>query len=269
LSDVRCSNANYYKTEVKAIIQHNNVMPTLSDSNDDCYEEKSDSGTDKHSSMTEAVLNHHNYIKPTTSKNTKCSTRAAMESIAYRSQKAQAHQLNKERLQDKTYKQVLDVGDIGIVYVQPKTWNSCDHPYLPVMVMGCKIPKNSQALMYKLCCQYGPLHGFFAREIIRFEEHMTPEFVQIDPSSTTFNNKKYTIEEANAKHNVLGGKSFCRCKKDCALVKKCNALLSVSYAEINAMEAGKIRIPFHCSYCVHDNETMEETTQNRNNHGVK
>jgi hypothetical protein len=162
---------------VKAIIQHNNVMPTLSDSNDDCYEEKSDSGTDKHSSMTDAVLNHHNYIKPTTSKNTMCSTRAVMGSIAYRSQKAQAHQLNKEQLQDKTYKQVLDVGDIGIVYIQPKTWNSCDHPYLPVMVMGCKIPKNSQALMYKLCCQYGPLHGLFAREIIRFEEHMTPEFV--------------------------------------------------------------------------------------------
>jgi hypothetical protein len=46
-------------------------------------------------------------------------------------------------------------------------------------------------------------------------------------------------------------------------------LLWASYAEINAMEAGKIQIPFHCSYCVHDNETMEETTKNGNYHGVK
>jgi len=141
-SDVRSRDANCYKTEVKAIIQHNNIMLTLSDSNDDCYEENGNSETDEHSSMTEAVLKHCNYIKPTASKNTMCSTRAAMESIAYRSQKAQANQINKERLQDSTYKQVLDVGDIGIVYVQPKTWNSCVHPYLPVMVMGCKIPKH-------------------------------------------------------------------------------------------------------------------------------
>ncbi len=40
-----------------------------------------------------------------------------MESMAYRSQQRQANKINDTRINDPTYKQQLDVGDIGVVYV--------------------------------------------------------------------------------------------------------------------------------------------------------
>jgi hypothetical protein len=84
----------------------------------------------------------------------------------------QAKKVSERRVMDETYKQVLEVGDIGVVYVKPKTRNTCDHPYLPVMVMRLSISGHSRTVSYKLCCKYGPLRGTYLRESIRFEEHL-------------------------------------------------------------------------------------------------
>jgi hypothetical protein len=99
-------------------------------------------------SMTAQVLSHRGNIKPVSSKTTMCSTRAAMECIAYCSQKRQADKINATRMC--TYKQVLDMGDIGVIYVQPKMRNSCYHPFLPVMVTGMKISGTTNHITYML-----------------------------------------------------------------------------------------------------------------------
>jgi hypothetical protein len=106
-------------------------------------------------------------MKPISSKTTMCSTRAAMESIAYGSQQRQAEKINLKHSQDKTYKQVLEVGDIGVIYAQPKTRNSCNHPFLPVMVTDTKISTISHQVTYTLCTQYGHLRGTFRRGSIQ------------------------------------------------------------------------------------------------------
>lgn len=213
------STSNYYKTEVKKVEKASMKLTTTFDD-----EEMTLDSDDAHSSMTEHVLNHRSYVKPESCKTTMCSTRAAMEGIAFRSQKQQALKVNHARVQDRKYKQTLDIGDIGVIYVKPKTRNTCDHPYLPVMVTGTLISSKFRGVNYSLCCQYGPLRGTFAREDIRYEQHLTPEIVRIDPSKRNFDAIQLTVEEASAKHNVLGGKFFCRCKKDCALVPKCSCI---------------------------------------------
>jgi len=134
---------NYNKKEVRNIERNHNSTHVLEDSNSaENTEDKNKLGDDD-LSVTAQILTHRNYMKPISSKTTMCSTRAAMESIAYRSQQRQAEKINVKHSQDKTYKQVLEVGDIGVIYVQPKTRNSCDHPFLPVMITGTKISQNS------------------------------------------------------------------------------------------------------------------------------
>jgi hypothetical protein len=127
---------------------------------------------DDNSSMKNHVVNHRNYMKPKSPKNTMCSTQAAVESMAYRSQVWQAKKINEGCVMDDSYKQVLDVNDIGVVYVQPKTRNTCDHLYLPVMVTACISYKNSTNVFYKLCCKYGPLRGTYACKMIHFKEQL-------------------------------------------------------------------------------------------------
>jgi len=212
------STSNYYKTEVKKVEKASMKLITTFD------DEEMTLDSDDDSSMTEHVLNHRSYVKPESCKTTMCSTRAAMEGIAFWSQKQQALKINHARVQDRKYKQTLDIGDIGVIYVKPKTRNTCDHPYLPVMVTGTLISSKFRGVNYSLCCQYGPLRGTFTREDIRYEQHLTLEIVRIDSSKRNFDAIQLTVEEASAKHNVLGGKLFCRCKKDYALVPKCSCI---------------------------------------------
>jgi hypothetical protein len=201
------STSNYYKTEVKKVEKASMKLITTFD------DEVMMLDSDDDSSMTEHVLNHRSYVKPESCKTTMCSTRAAMEGIAFRSQKQQALKVNHARVQDRKYKQTLDIGDIGVIYVKPKTRTTCDHPYLPVMVTRTLISSKFRGVNYSLCCQYGPLHGTFAREDIRYEQHLTPEIVRIDPSKCNFDAIQLTVEEASAKHNVLGGKFFVDAKR--------------------------------------------------------
>jgi len=58
--------------------------------------------------------------------------------------------------------------------------------------------------------QYGHLRGTFHRESIQFEEHMTADMVKISLMEEDMDAHKMTVEEASAKHIVLGGKAFCR-----------------------------------------------------------
>jgi len=75
-------------------------------------------------------------------------------------------------------------------YVQQKTRNSCDHPFLPVMVTGTKISPISNQVKYILCTQYGHLRGTFHRESIRFKEHMTLDIVKIKFIACTLKKKQ-------------------------------------------------------------------------------
>jgi hypothetical protein len=83
-------------------------------------------------------------------------------------------------------------------YVQQKTRNSCDHPFLPVMVTGTKISPISNQVKYILCTQYGHLRGTFHRESIRFKEHMTLDIVKINVMEEDIDARKLTVEEASA-----------------------------------------------------------------------
>jgi hypothetical protein len=132
--------------------------------------------------------------------------------------------------------------------VQPKTRNSCDHPILPVMITGTKISQTSNQVTYILCMQYGHLRGTFHRESIQFEEHMTADMVKISLMEEDMDAHKMTVEEASAKHIVLGGKAFCRCKKDCILVPKCSciALGKLCREKYHGKEGHKV----HCLNCV-------------------
>jgi hypothetical protein len=214
------------------------------------------------STMADEVRNHRNYVKPWSSKTTMCCTRAAMESIAYRSQKRQAIQVNLNRIQDEKFKQVLEYGDIGVIYVPPKTRNSCDHPYLPVMVTGCKQSSETQHLVYNLCCQYSHLQGFFTRESIRHEEHLTAKLMQIDPLGSSFERRKFTVEEASAKHNILGGKSFCRCRRDCTLVAKCSCIALGHLCKEKCHGGAKDGNKVQCSNCV-NHRVLQGINSNR------
>jgi hypothetical protein len=82
--------------------------------------------------------------------------------------------------------------------VQQKTRNSCDHPFLPVMVTGTKISPISNQVKYILCTQYGHLRGTFHRESIRFKEHMTLDIVKINVMEEDIDARKLTVEEASA-----------------------------------------------------------------------
>ncbi len=82
--------------------------------------------------------------------------------------------------------------------MQQKTRNSCDHPFLPVMVTGTKISPISNQVKYILCTQYGHLRGTFHRESIRFKEHMTLDIVKTNVMEEDIDARKLTVEEASA-----------------------------------------------------------------------
>jgi hypothetical protein len=148
------------------------------------------------------------------------------------------------------------MGDIGVIYVQPKMRNSCDHPFLPVMVTGMKISGTTNHITYMLCTQYGDICGAFPREVIRYEEHISPKIVLINPRTEETQGRKLTVEEASAKHNILGGKAFYRCKKDCALVRKCScvALGKLCRDKCHGKDGHKV----NCSNCI----TLEDKSHN-------
>ena len=255
--------SNYYKQQVKEVENRNQLFPDHSDESKVSAEDNitdSGMGNDDGSAMTQHVLKHRNYVRPSNSKNTMCSTRAAMESMAYRSQQRQANKINDTRINDTTYKQQLDVGDIGVVYVKPKTRNSCDHPYLPVMVTEGRLSGPSQTVLYKLCCQYGYLKGNFSRDDIRFEEHMTADIVLINTEGPNFGRKALSVEEASAKYNVLGGKTYCRCKKDCTLVRNCSCIALGKLCRDKCHRGKESSAKnFHCSNCVSQHNRVEES----------
>jgi len=67
-----------------------------------------------------------------------------------------------------------------------------------------------------------------------------------------------TIEEASAKHNVLGGKSYCRCQKDCILVPKCSCIALGKLCRDKCHGSSKKLTHIRCSNCV----TTEHATHN-------
>jgi hypothetical protein len=261
--------SNFYKKEMREVKKRHAGIGDLDNSEVTSSTSSQGHSTDDNSSMTSNIVKHRNYIKPTTSKNTMCSTRAAMESIAYRSQMRQAKQVNERRLMDETYKQVLEVGDIGVVYVKPKTRNTCDHPYLPVMVTRLSISDHSQTVSYKLCCKYGPLRGTYLRESIRFEEHLTQELVQIPPTDVQLQMPSLTVEEASAKHNILGGKAYCRCSKDCALVPKCSCMALGRLCRDKCHGGANNPKKFRCSNCMHSTTEGNNGEHVGNDHAVR
>lgn len=83
INDNDASTANYFKDEIKAIQKKTDFMETMQESGTGSLQEEPDEAIDDYSSITEQIINHRSYIKPTRSKTTMHSTRAAMESIAY------------------------------------------------------------------------------------------------------------------------------------------------------------------------------------------
>jgi hypothetical protein len=79
---------------------------------------------------------------------------------------------------------------------------------------------------------------------------MTPEIVQIDTTKPNFDAILLSVEEASAKHNILGGKSYCRCQKLCALVPKCSCFALGKLCRDKCHGGSKNMKKFKCSNCV-------------------
>jgi hypothetical protein len=116
--------------------------------------------------------------------------------------------------------------------------------------VSTRIATHSSTITYKLCTQYDHLRGSFTRETIQYEEHMTAEMLQINPTKPDFDALTLTIEEASAKHNVLGGKSYCRCQKDCILVPKCSCIALGKSCRNKCHSSSKKLTHIRCSNCV-------------------
>jgi hypothetical protein len=100
-----------------------------------------------------------------------------------------------------------------------------------------------------------------SRESIRFEEHITPDIVKITPGTAETDGWKLTVEEASAKHNTLGGKSFCRCKKDCVLVSKysCVAVGKLCRDKYHGNDGHKV----NCSNFISQEDKMHNYSTNK------
>jgi hypothetical protein len=95
---------------------------------------------------------------------------------------------------------------------------------------------------------------------------MTLDIVKINAMEEDRDARKLTVEEASAKHNKLGGKAFCRCKKDCILVPKCSciALGKLYRGKCHGKEGHKE----NCSNCVtehHQSHNYPTTTKEKHN----
>jgi hypothetical protein len=67
------------------------------------------------------------------------------------------------------------------VHVEGGTRVAGDHPFLPVMVTAAHGSSKSGKVKYGLCTQLGFLLGQFIREIIKYNEDMTPEVMKKVP----------------------------------------------------------------------------------------
>ena len=147
-----------------------------------------------------------------------------MELIATASQRKQGEQVNKKRKQAEDYKQILEVGDIGVIRVEGNTRAACDFPFLPVMVTSTHVSAKSGRVKYGICTQHGYLQRQFIREMIDYDEDMTAEVMKIDPTIPDAFQKDLAIATASAKYNRLGGANFCKCTRDCMLNKNCSCV---------------------------------------------
>jgi hypothetical protein len=250
-----------YETEVKRKKKEATLL--LSDS-DGGIEDKS---TD--SSMTKNIRGHKDYQKPMNSKNTLCQKRAAMELIAATNQKRQGEKVNKKRKQSNDYKQILEVGDVGLIKVQGNTKAATDHPFVPVMVTSAIVSSRSGKVKYGICSQHGYLKGKFIRQMIDHDEDMTAEVMRIDPNKPGFENN-LTVNKASAKFNRLGGAQFCRCMRDCALVKNCSCVSLGKLCRPKCHRARKDGVAVKCSNCRNPNHLMAaEDCSKKKGGGVK
>ncbi len=209
-----------------------------------------DDGHSTDSSMTKNVKCHRQYQKPVSSKNTLCQKRAAMELIAATGQRQQGEQVYKKRKQAKDYKQILEVGDIGVIRVEGNTRAACDFPFLPVMVTSTRVSSKSGRVKYQICTQHGYLLGQFIREMIDYDEDMTPEVMKINPNIPGFQNG-LTIAAASAKYNRLGGASFCKCTRDCMMNKTCSCVRLGKLCRPKCHGARKDGKEIKCTNCLY------------------
>jgi len=96
---------------------------------------------------------------------------------------------------------------------------------------------------------------------------MMAEILQIDPSKPNFDATTLTVVEASAKHNILGGKSFCRCRKDCILMLKCSCIALGKLCR-DKCHSGSINLNnIYCSKCVTPRHGTHNVTPKQRNSG--
>ncbi len=169
-----------------------------------------------------------------------------MELFASGAQQKQAEEVNKKQEKNTNYKKVLEKGDIGVVRVEKNTCGATDFPWLPVMVTDLLLNDRNR-VMYKLCSTHAYLKGKFDREMIHHKDGMLADILKFDPENSNMLHD-LTVAQASQKYNQLGGKSFCRCKRNCVLNKKqcsCIALGILCRDKCHGIKKGCN--PVHCS----------------------
>jgi hypothetical protein len=84
--------------------------------------------------------------------------------------------------------------------------------------------------------------------MISFEPTMTAAILRIDTSRVDFK-KKLSIGDARKLYNKLGGKTFCQCRKDCALTKNCKCIAHGRLCTSKCHSTGADGLPVTCSNC--------------------
>jgi hypothetical protein len=210
-----------------------------------------DDSDDNVSEMTNMVLSHRSFKKvdDPMDEHRLCLKRGYMEKIAAKHQMDQGEKINKKRA--KLNKPVLEVGDIGVIKVEGNTRAATDHAWLPIMVTSTRLisPNN---IMYKLCTQHGHLRGEFVRGDIYPHEHITPEMLKINPTIPNFN-QDLTVPKASALYNMLGGATFCRCKTNCLISKRCSCIALGKLCVEKCHGKRKDGKPIKCENCAQTN----------------
>jgi hypothetical protein len=146
--------------------------------------------------------------------------RGALEDVARNGQRKQAEDVNKART--KKGGEVLPKWMICTIRM-PSERNDFTPKNLPVMICGFYKKKNY--IRYKVCTENGILQGTYGREQLTPYPEYTPQSMRIDDKKLDKNNL-ITLTQAGEMYSKLGGRlSYCRCKTDCSVSKRCKCRL--------------------------------------------
>jgi hypothetical protein len=117
-----------------------------------------------------------------------------------------------------------------------------------IMVTKIHISKKTGGIKYGLCTQHGYLQGYYYLQMSSYEPKMNAAIMNINTSKADFK-QNLSVGDASMLYNRLGGKTFCRCTKDCALSKHCKCIALGRLCRDKCHSRHADGTPVQCSNC--------------------